>query len=142
MSDDATIRPLVERLYAALAAGDEPALRALLADDFHQTISAGMPLGLGGVRVGPDAAIREGWWAIGAAFRVLAEPEQWLAVGEDRLVVTGTYRGTARATRLPVEAAFAHIWTAAGGRLTRLEQITDTARWVDSTKLPSGRPVQ
>jgi ketosteroid isomerase-like protein len=142
MSDDAAIRTLVERLYAALAAGDEAALRELLADDFHQTISAGMPLGLGGVRVGPDAAIREGWWAIGAAFRVLAEPEQWLVVGADRLVVTGTYRGSARATRLPVEAAFAHVWTAGGGRLTRLEQITDTVRWADSTKLPSGRSVQ
>jgi 2-(1,2-epoxy-1,2-dihydrophenyl)acetyl-CoA isomerase len=142
MTGATAVRPLVERLYAALAAGDEAALRELLADDFHQTLSAGMPLGLGGVRVGPDAAIRDGWWAIGAAFRVLAEPEQWLVAGADRLVVTGTYRGTARATRLPVEARFAHVWTAAGGRLTCLEQITDTVRWADSTKLPSGGPVQ
>lgn len=122
------VRPLVERLYAALAAGDEAALRELLAPDFRQRISAGMPLG-GGEHVGPDAAIRDGWWAIGAGFRVLAEPEEWLPAGEGRLVVTGTYRGTARATRRPVQARFAHVWTAADGRLVALEQITDTACW-------------
>lgn len=133
MSD---VRPLVERLYAALAAGDEAALRALLAPGFRQTLSAGMPHGVGGVHDGPDAAIRDGWWAIGAAFRVLAEPEEWLPAGAGRLVVTGTYRGTARATRRPVTARFAHVWTAADGRLTALEQITDTACWAAATAPP------
>lgn len=123
------IRSLVEDVYAALGRGDADGLRAVLADDFVQTLCAGMPLDLGGVNVGPDAAIRDGWWAIGAAFRVLAEPEDWLQAGPDRLVVTGTYRGSARTTKLPVEAAFAHVWAAADGKLTTLEQITDTARW-------------
>lgn len=123
------MRPLVEEVYAALGRGDADGLRELLADDFVQTLSAGMPLGLGGVNVGPDAAIRDGWWAIGAAFRVLAEPERWLDAGRGQLVVTGTYRGTARATKAPIEAAFAHVWTAEDGRLTKLAQITDTARW-------------
>ena len=121
-------RPLVERLYAALGAGDEEALRELLAPDFVQTLSAGMPVG-GGRRTGPDAAIRDGWWALGAQFRVLAEPDTWLEAADGTLVVLGTYRGTARGTQAPVEARFAHVWTAAGGRLTALEQITDTARW-------------
>ncbi|MCW3038520.1 MAG: hypothetical protein JWM31_425 [Solirubrobacterales bacterium] len=126
------VRVLVERVYAALGAGDEAGLRTLLAEDFVQTLSLGLPDALGGVNVGPDAAIRDGWWAIGARFRVLAEPERWLPSGEDVLVVTGTYRGTARATKAPVEAAFAHVWTAREGRLVALEQITDTARWAPS----------
>lgn len=132
MSAEAPIRALVERLYAALGTGDEAALRELLADDFSQTISAGMPLGLGGHRIGRDAAIREGWWAIGGAFRVLAEPDAWLQSGPDRLVVVGTYRGTARSTRAPVEAAFAHVWGAREGKLTTLVQITDTAVWAQA----------
>jgi ketosteroid isomerase-like protein len=60
---------------------------------------------------------------------VRARPEQWLPAGEDRLVVLGSYRGAARATGAPVEAAFAHAWEARAGRIARLEQITDTARW-------------
>jgi ketosteroid isomerase-like protein len=31
--------------------------------------------------------------------------------------------------RAPVDAVFAHVWTAREGRLTGLRQITDTARW-------------
>lgn len=126
MSD---IRELVERVYAALGAGNEAALRAVLADDFVQTLSAGLPHGLGGVNVGPDAAIRDGWWAIGASFRVLAEPERWLLSDDGTLVVTGTYRGVARATKAPVEAAFAHVWSARDGLLVDLVQITDTNGW-------------
>lgn len=128
-----TVRELAERVYAALGAGDADALRAVLADDFVQTLSAGMPAGLGGVNRGPDAAIDDGWWAIGRAFRVLAEPERWIEAG-DELVVTGTYRGVARATKAPVEAAFAHVWTARDGRLVDLVQITDTARWAPPTE--------
>jgi ketosteroid isomerase-like protein len=124
-----TVRELVERVYAALPAGDEAALREVLAPDVVATFSAGLPSGLGGVRHGVDAAIRDGWWAIGAAYRVRAEPERWLVAGEDTLVVIGTYRGSARGSQAPVVAAFAHVWTARDGRIARLEQITDTARW-------------
>ncbi|MCW3016223.1 MAG: hypothetical protein JWO02_3315, partial [Solirubrobacterales bacterium] len=54
---------------------------------------------------------------------------EWLAVGEHRLVVTGTYRGMARATGGVVEASFAHLWEARAGRLVALTQVTDTASW-------------
>ncbi len=124
-----SIRELVEAVYAALGAGDQAALRSVLADDFRATFAAGMPLGLGGVRVGPDAAIREGWWPIGRAFAVRARPERWLQVGPGQLVVTGHYGGKARDGGGRVDASFAHVWDAAGGRLVALEQITDTAAW-------------
>ncbi|MDX8153345.1 enoyl-CoA hydratase-related protein [Patulibacter brassicae] len=121
---------LVRRLYAALAAGDEAALRELLAPGFEGRLSAGMPDALGGVRRGPDAMIREGWWAIGRRFAVLAEPERWI-VGDDghSLTVLGTYRGRAREDDRAVEAAFAHVFRREGDRLVALEQVTDTARW-------------
>lgn len=127
---EAAIVGLVRRLYAALAAGDEAALRELLAPGFEGRLAAGMPDDLGGVRSGPDAMIHDGWWAIGRRFAVLAEPERWIVGdGGDSLTVLGTYRGRAREDDRPVEAAFAHVFRRDGDRLVALEQVTDTARW-------------
>jgi len=127
---DAPIVGLVRRLYAALGAGDEATLRELLDPAFVGRFAEGMPHRLGGVREGADAAIRDGWWAIGARFAVLAEPERWIVADDGAtLTVLGTYRGRARRGGPEVEAAFAHVWRAAGGRLVALDQVTDTVRW-------------
>jgi len=72
-----------------------------------------------------------GWWAIGRAFDLRAEPEEWIDCADGRLLVTGRYRGHARASGAPIDAAFAHLWTARDSRLTRLWQLTDSARWID-----------
>lgn len=122
------IEALVRRAYAALAAGDAEALRGCLADDFTGELAAGMPVGAGR-HGGADAMIEDGWWAIGRAYAVRAEPEEYVACADGRLLVTGTYRGTRRADGAPVEAAFTHVWRATGGRLTAVAQVTDTARW-------------
>jgi steroid delta-isomerase-like uncharacterized protein len=125
----ADAQALVRRVYAALRTGDAPALREVLAADFEGVFADGLPHELGGTRRGPDAAITEGWWAIGRHFRVFAEPQRWIAGESGRLLVTGRYRGTARAGGGEVDADFAHLWTARDGRLVALHQFTDTARW-------------
>lgn len=120
----------VDAVYAALAHGDEDALAALLTLDFEARFAEGMPVG-GGVRRGRQAAI-ERWWTIGRAWAVRAEPAERIPCADGRLLVTGRYRGTRRGEPgHVVDAAFAHLWSAAGGRLARLEQVTDTARWLD-----------
>lgn len=123
------MRKLVERVYAALCTGDRDALLAVLAPDFDGELAAGLPLGLGGRRRGPEAMVDEGWWAIGAAFAVRAEPEEWIACADGRLLVCGHYRGAARRSGAALDAAFMHLWTASEGRLVALRQLTDTARW-------------
>lgn len=124
------IAGLVRAVYAALAAGEDAVLRGLLAPGFAATFSEGLPAGLGGVRSGPDAAIKDGWWQIGRLFAIRAEPQQWFeADGGSRLVVIGVYRGRARATGRALEADFAHLWEAEDDRLTALRQITDSALW-------------
>lgn len=123
---------LVIRLYPALAAGAEATLVELLAPDFVGHLAAGLPAPIGGRHDGPRAMIDDGWWAIGRRFKVRAEPEEWYPCGGGRLVVLGRYKGRHRgpAERAPVvDAAFAHLWTAAGGRLCRLVQVTDTVAW-------------
>ena len=115
-------------LYAALAAGDREGVLGRLHPGFVAQFADGMPVG-GGRADGPQEAL-EHWWAIGRAFAVVAEPEEVWTCADGRLVVRGRYRGHARddAERV-VDAAFAHFWTVAEGRLVQLHQVTDTARW-------------
>ena len=126
------IEELVRRLYAALAAGDRDEVLAVLDPEFEGRLAEGMPLGLGGIRGGARAMQADGWWAIGRAFAVLAEPEEWIPCADGRLLVVGRYRGAARSTGRAVDAGFAHLWAAADGRLTSISQYTDTAVWAAS----------
>jgi len=130
MTMPTTRTEMLRELYRALAAGDEAAVRLLLSDDFEGRTAAGLPLGLGGDYHGPDAMIRDFWWAIGRSYRAAAEPETIEDLGRDRMQVAGTYRGTARATGRPLEAAFVHTVTFDdSGRISALSQLTDTAAW-------------
>jgi 2-(1,2-epoxy-1,2-dihydrophenyl)acetyl-CoA isomerase len=120
----------VEGVYAALAVGDAAAIDALLSADFVAEVSEGMPGGVGGRRVGAVEMRERTWWAIGRAYRVRPEPQEWIACTDGRLLVLGRYRGVHRASGAAVDAAFAHLWTGGeDGRIVGLVQITDTARW-------------
>ncbi len=116
-------------LYPALASGDRAALDLILSEDFCGRTTAGLPLGLGGTYQGPKAMRREFWGAIGRAYDVTARPADFAARPDGRIAVTGTYAGTARATGRAFEAAFLHTLTVRDGRITALEQLTDSAAW-------------
>lgn len=128
---------LVRRAYPALVAGDEATLLELLDPAFVGRLAEGMPEGLGGLREGAEAMIREGWWAVGRAFAVRAEPQEWIPCADGRLLVLGRYRGRHRGTGGAVDAGFAHLWSARDGRLVELVQLTDTARWAAAVELPA-----
>jgi 2-(1,2-epoxy-1,2-dihydrophenyl)acetyl-CoA isomerase len=122
---------LVRALYRALAAGDREALDTLLDPDFVGEAAAGLPLDLGGRYVGARA-MRGFWRTVGRAYDLTAQPHDIAALADGRLLVTGVYVGTARATGRKLEAAFTHTFTVANGRLTGLQQLTDTARWIEA----------
>src|ERR1700754_1871899 len=102
---------LAQRLYEALAAGDGPALDALLTADFQGVLADGMPFGIGGHHDGADAMRRDGWGGIGRHFSPVAEPERFLPLTDGRLLVTGRYTGRGRRGGGPVDAGFAHLIT-------------------------------
>ena len=120
---------LVRSLYAALADWDKERLRELLDPSFEAELPEGMPVGAGGRRIGAEAMIRDTWRPLGRTYAMRPEPTEWIACDGGRLLVLGRYRGHARATGLPVDAAFAHLWTARDGRLVGLRHVTDTALW-------------
>jgi 2-(1,2-epoxy-1,2-dihydrophenyl)acetyl-CoA isomerase len=137
MTDEAgsgppSIAELVAALYPALAAGDREALGRLVDPDFEGTLTAGLPLGIGGVHRGREAMITDGWWAFGKAFKVRVEPSQWMSCSDGRLLVLGRYVGQGRETGTPIDAAFAHLWSARGGRLCAVWHLTDSALFVEA----------
>ncbi|HVW33545.1 MAG TPA: nuclear transport factor 2 family protein [Acidimicrobiia bacterium] len=124
------IRELVAALYPALRAGDRATIERLVAPGFTATITAGLPAGIGGFHPSRDDMVDRGWWEMGRLFKIEVEPEQWIDCPDGRLLVIGRYVGTGRRTGVPFDAAFVHLFSAAGGQLTGLWHLTDSAQFV------------
>src|SRR6201997_213048 len=122
-----------QQLYRALAAGDREALSTLLHPDFVGHATDGLPLNLGGRHDGPEAMQRNLWWTIGRHYKVEAQPEDFRVLDDGRLFVAGHYRGEGRASGRRLDAAFIHLIAFAGdGRIVSLQQLTDSAAWVQA----------
>ncbi|MUL67879.1 enoyl-CoA hydratase [Mycobacterium sp. CBMA 234] len=119
-----------KQLYQALATGDRDGIDRLLSPSFIGHAADGLPLGMGGEHVGIDAMCAGLWWRIGEHFKARAVADEFQVLQDGRLVVVGTYLGTARRTGNELDAAFIHILGFdADGRIRTLQQLTDTAAW-------------
>lgn len=133
-------RTLVEGLYDALATGDRVRIEAALTSDFVGHLTPGLPFGVGGEHRGAGAMIRDGWFTIGAHWRVRAEPETFTATTDGRLQVQGTYRGAGRGSGTPFTTWFAHVWEFRDGLISGLTQITDATAFVGALESGGGSP--
>lgn len=131
MSETAEIQA-VRDFYAALAGGDRERLDALLDPDFTGRGAEGMPFDIGGAHENAEAMRRNFWGVIARNFEAHAEPEEIVGLDDGRLLVLGRYRGKGRNGGGTLDAAFAHVISIRDGRITSLEQHTDTARWQDA----------
>jgi 2-(1,2-epoxy-1,2-dihydrophenyl)acetyl-CoA isomerase len=123
----------VQRLYRALAAGDRDALAELLHPDFVGHATEGLPLGVGGEHIGPEAMRREVWWQLGRHYQVAAQADEFRTLDDGRLLVAGRYRGRARRSGNTLDAAFHHvIGFTDDGRVNSLDQLTDSAAWIEA----------
>lgn len=123
-------RSTAERLYRAFAARDGVELLELLHPEFVGQVTAGLPNEWGGIYRGPEQMLAECWGAVFAALETRPVPEEIVATVDGGLVVMGHYRGRARESGRVHEAAFVHILGfAEDGRISRLTQVTDSARW-------------
>ncbi len=115
---------IVRRLYAALEASDRIAYRNLTHRDVHWEFMAGYPHG--GTRVGWDAIIAETFTPLMEEFSEWhVEVEEILEAGE-AVVGLGRYRGRVRKSGVEVTTPFAHIFRLREGKITRVQQFTDT----------------
>lgn len=132
MSTPDTTVEVAERLYAAFASHDRAGLAALLHPDFTGRVSEGMPFGLGGAVHSPEQMLRDVWGGASAHWETAPYPDEFVASGENRVIVLGYYRGRGRTTGRRYAAAFAHDITVRDGLIASLTQITDTKPWHDA----------
>ena len=116
-------------LYEAFETRNAERLLGLLHPDFVGEVTPGLPKHWGGDYRGPDDMLRNCWARVFAELDTRPVPEELVATEDDRLLVIGHYRGTARESGRAHEARFAHVLEFADGRIARLIQITDSARW-------------
>ena len=130
-ASDAANQSVVEALYRAFAANDGATIGGLLAADLVWMEAESGPYADRNPYNGP-AAVFEGVFArIGAGYEgFVVTPTVFIGSG-DRVVALGRYTGTNRATGEALDAQFAHVFTVTGGKVTRFQQYTDTAQWVD-----------
>ena len=124
-----TASEIVQRLYDAFAAGDAATLSTLLADT-HWVEARGGPYG--GTYQGFGEIAENVFAPIGRDVRdFTATPDELLAIGENRVLALGRYRGSTDAG--PLDTRFAHLWTVGGDRIAHFEQFTDTHEWRAAT---------
>ena len=122
-----------QQLYRALASGDRDALTSLLHPEFVGHATEGLPLKMGGEHVGPEAMQRNLWWRIGRHYKAEAQVEEFHDLDDGRLFAAGHYRGEGRKSGKKLDAAFVHvIGFSADGRIASLDQLTDSAAWIDA----------
>jgi hypothetical protein len=118
---------LVRSLYEAFARGDVPAVLAKFDPDVEWHEAEGMPYG--GVHRGPDAIVQN---VFGPVTQDVADfsvtPDEFFESG-DEVVTIGRYRGRASESGTELDLPFAHAWTVRGGKILRMRQFVDTAKF-------------
>ena len=117
---------VVKGIYQAFGTGDVPAVVAALSPGIEWNEAENFPYSDGNPYLGPDAVLGGVFARIGGEWDGFAvEPEQFLDAG-DTVVMTGRYAGTWRGNGRAMNPQAAHIWTVAGGKVVRFQQLVDT----------------
>jgi uncharacterized protein len=121
----------VRRFYDALGGGDVSAVLAVLDASIEWTEAERFPY-YSGTWLGPQAVLDNLFVPLSRDWDGFsATPHEFIGTGE-RIVVLGTYRGTFKKTGRVFTAAFAHVWTVRGEKLTRFDMHTDTAKVLEA----------
>ena len=121
-------REIIVSFYAAVARGDGQAALPVFDPAIVWTEAEGFPYADRNPYVGP-AAVAEGvFFRLGYEWdNFQAVPSEYLDAG-DRIIALGRYTGTYKATKIEIDAQFAHIWTVRDGKIIAFQQYTDTAQ--------------
>lgn len=122
---------IASSFYDALGRGDGPAILSLLDPQVEWTEAERFPY-YGGTWHGPQAVLANLIVPLSGEWNGFsAKAHDFIAEG-DRVVALGTYSGTFKKTGRSFSAAFAHVWTVRGGKITRFNMHTDTAKVLEA----------
>jgi ketosteroid isomerase-like protein len=117
---------LVRDHYAANDRRDMPGMLADIAADCRWTEMDGFPCA--GTHVGPEEIVEHVFKPLGEQFdNYTFTLERLLDAGEEAVAI-GNYTAVHKQTGKSMNVRVVHVWGAAGGKIRRFEQFTDTLR--------------
>ncbi len=117
---------IVNGMYNAFAAGDVPAVLAVLDPEVEWCEAENFIYADGNPYRGPNAILEGVFLRLATEWDGFAvSPETFLDAG-DAVVGLGYYSGVYKATGAAIRAQFAHVFTFRDSRVVRFQQYTDT----------------
>jgi ketosteroid isomerase-like protein len=113
------------RLYELIPKGDIEGIVALMDPNIEWTEAAGFPYA--GTYHGPQAVLENVLGRIGSEWDGFRADLERIVGDGDHAVGVGTYSGTYKATGKSFSARFAHAYEVKDSKITRFEQIVDSA---------------
>jgi uncharacterized protein len=118
---------VVQELYRVALAGQEETIAQLVIPDMVWEILESFPHG--GIYAGIPAIFGQFLPKLQADFHDWhAQPDELIDAG-DTIVALGHYSGTLKTNGVHIVAPFCHIWTLKNGKIARLRQFADTAKF-------------
>ncbi len=125
---------LVREVYAAFARADVPRIMALFAEDGTVVQSPALPWG--GTHTG-HAGLGTFLTTLVTHLDSHPDTERLFADGAGHVVQVGRTRGVVRATGAAFDVPEVHVFTLAGGQVTRFEAYLDTAAMLAALSAPA-----
>lgn len=123
---------VVNKLYAAFAAGDIDAVKTAMAKDAVWNEAENSPYADGDPYIGPDAVVSGVIARADADWNDLSVTIDDTMVDGDKVVVLGRYTAENKMTGKSIDAQFAHVWTLKDGLVISFQQYADTAQLRDA----------
>jgi hypothetical protein len=131
-------KELVKHLYDAFANGDVATVLGAFDPAIEWREAEGYRYADRNPYVGPQAIAEGVFQRLGTDLDDFSIAVQNMIESGDTVVTQGRYSGTVKETGTPIDAQFAHVWEVKNGRVTRLQQYTDTGQW--NIAMGSARP--
>ena len=117
---------LVKSFYAALAAGDVPAILKLFSTEISWREAEGFPY-YSGTWTRPQQVVENLLAPLGSEWTGFSATPDRYVEDDGIIIVLGHYRGLYNQTSKAIDVPFAHEWTTEDGKVKTFVQHTDTA---------------
>jgi ketosteroid isomerase-like protein len=119
---------LLKEVYANFATGNVPAVLATFDPAITWYECDGMPFVKDdGIYTGAESIVANVFMNLPVSFDGFNVSVSEIFGADDKVVMTGYYQGTNRATGNDFKANATHVWTVKNGKLTNFFQAVDTA---------------
>jgi ketosteroid isomerase-like protein len=119
---------LVKQAYYNMANGNAPAALALFDPEIEWLECQGMPFVKGdGIFKGPEEVVKNVFMNLPVVYDGFNIAIREIFGVDDKVVMTGYYQGTNKATGNPFKANATHVWTVKNEKMVHFFQAVDTA---------------